>query len=371
MKLGRVKKIFTFILSLALVVVVVMAFLILTMDKPPMTEIANCRTALSKAKSKNADIYAPELYRKAEADYKAAMIEWERQNEKVFFKRDFDKVKEIILSTTIKAEEALQASGTNKDTLKSKYLKEVDMLRKKLTYYHDFFIKLPLRTQTRKDYEFGKLSLEESLNAFESGDVMKANKKMTAGKIRISQADKEVNALLKDYFVHFPKWQQWVRTTISQSAQNNSYAFVVDKIMHKGFLYYNGKVVKEYEVELGKNWIGDKEYAGDNKTPEGIYSVTKKKSPQNTKYYKALLINYPNSDDRAAYAAKVRSGAIPKSRGIGNLIELHGNGGKGNDWTNGCVALPDNKMDELFSKLPVGATVTIVGSTVSLAELLN
>ena len=83
------------------------------------------------------------------------------------------------------------------------------------------------------------------------------------------------------------------------------------------------------------------------------------------------MINYPNSDDRAAYAAKVRSGAIPKNRGIGNLIEVHGNGGKGNDWTNGCVALPDNKMDELFSKLPVGATVTIVGSTVSLAELLN
>ncbi len=371
MKLRRLKKIFFSIVLLLIIAVIVLAVLLLISDKPPVKEFNICGEALSKAKKVNADVYAPELYNAAEKNYKMALIEWKRQNEKVFFLRNYSKSEDLVITATLKAEEAKVSSGANKDTLKSKYLKDTEALRKKLVSYHDFFIKLPLRTQTRKDYEFGKLSVEESLSAFEKGDVMLANKKLTAGKIRISNADKEVNALLKEYFNDFSKWQRWVETTISNSAKNNNYALIVDKVKHKGMLYHNGKLVKEYDVELGKNWVGDKQYAGDNKTPEGIYSVTKKKGSRDSKYYKALLINYPNSEDRVAYAARVRSGLIPKSRGIGSLIEIHGDGGKGNDWTNGCVALPNSKMDELFSKMSVGTTVTIVGSTVSLSELLN
>ncbi len=371
MKLNRLKRIFYFIAVLGTVSVIVLAVLILIMDKPPVTEFNNCGEVLSKAKKANADVYAPEIYNAAEKNYKEALIEWKRQNERVFFLRNFSKAKEMVISATLKGEESQVASGANKDTLKTKYLKDIALLRKKLTNYHDFFIKLPLRTQTRKDYEFGKLSVEESLSAFEKGDFMLASKKLTAGRIRISNADKEVNALLKEYFNEFSKWQRLVESTISMSAKNNNYALIVDKIKHKGLLYYNGKLMKEYDVELGKNWIGDKQHAGDDKTPEGLYSITRKKSSRDTKYYKALLINYPNSEDRAAYAAKVRSGQIPKSRGIGSLIEIHGDGGKGNDWTNGCIALPNNKMDDLFSKMSVGTPVTIVGSTVSLSELLN
>ena len=74
-----------------------------------------------------------------------------------------------IVLAILKAELAQNASGTNKDTQKARFLKETELLRKKLDSYHDFFIKLPLRIQTRKDYEFGKLSVEESLNAFETG----------------------------------------------------------------------------------------------------------------------------------------------------------------------------------------------------------
>jgi len=348
-----------------------MAVLILSMDKPPVSEFKNFGESLSKAKKVNADVYAPELFKAAERNYKNALIEWKRQNERVFFRRDFSKAKEIVITAILKAEESQIASGANKDTVKVKYLKDIELLRKKITSYHDLFIKLPLRVQTRKDYEFGKLSVEESLNAFEKGDFMLASKKLTAGKIRISNADKEVNAHLKEYFTQFSKWQQWVQTTISQSARNNSYALIVDKIKHKGFLYYNGKLYKEYDVELGKNWIGDKQYAGDDATPEGLYSVTKKKGTRDTKYYKALLINYPNNEDKISFAERVRSGIIPKRRGIGGLIEIHGDGGKGNDWTNGCIALPNNKMDELFNKMSVGTPVTIVGSTISLSELLN
>lgn len=356
---------------LSLISLIVLVLLILFMDTPPMDDFKKCNEVMTKAKKINADIYAPEYYQSAETNYKYAFIELKRQNEKLFFQRNFSKARELIVLATLKAELAQNASGTNKDTQKARFLKETELLRKKLDSYHDFFIKLPLRIQTRKDYEFGKLSVEESLNAFEKGDVAKANKKLNEGKSRISYADAEVNAHLKEYFLRFPKWQKWVESTIATSASTKSYAFVVDKIKHKGFLYYNGKIAKEYDVEFGKNWIGDKLYAGDNATPEGRYLVTGKKNSGNSGYYKAMMLNYPNAEDRAEFAERRRTGQIPKSRGIGGLIEIHGNGGKGVDWTKGCVALSDDKIDELYSKLSVGSPVTIVGSTVSLSDLLN
>ena len=368
---GFFKKLLFYTGIISLLSLIVLVLLILFMDKPPMEDFKKCNEVLTNAKKINADVYAPEYYQAAETNYKYAFIELKRQNEKLFFQKNFSKARELIVIAILKAVLAQNASGTNKDTQKVRFLKETELLRKKLDSYHDFFIKLPLRTQTRKDYEFGKLSVEESLNAFEKGDIAKANKKLNEGKARISYADAEVNTQLKEYFLRFAKWQIWVKSTISASASNKSYALVVDKIKHKGFLYFNGKLTKEYDVEFGKNWIGDKLYAGDNATPEGRYMVTRKKSARDSGYYKAMMLNYPNEEDRAEFAARRRSGQIPKSRGIGGLIEIHGNGGKGVDWTKGCVALSDDKIDELYSKLSVGSPVTIVGSTVSLADLLS
>ncbi len=370
-KSGIYKKIFVSFGILSLASLIVLVLLILFMDSPPMEDFRKCNEIMSRAKKINADVYAPEYYQAAETNYKYAFIELKRQNEKLFFQRNFSKARELIINAILKAELAQNASGTNKDTQKARFLKETELLRKKLDSYHDFFIKLPLQIQTRKDYEFGKLSVEESLNAFEKGDINKANQKLNEGKARISYADAEVNAHLKEYFARFPKWQIWVKNTIAASANTKSYALVIDKIKHKGFLYYNGKLSKEYDVEFGKNWIGDKLYSGDNATPEGRYMVTRKKNSKDSGYYKAMMLNYPNEEDRAEFAARRRSGQIPRSRGIGGLIEIHGNGGKGVDWTRGCVALSDDKIDELYNKLSVGSPVTIVGSTVSLSDLLN
>jgi hypothetical protein len=371
MKLGWKKSLLVSVGILLSLFVIVYMVLILTMDKPPLAEFKSCQLVLAKAKRANADVYAPEYYTVAENKYHAALIEWKIQNQRIFFKRDFAKAKGLVLTATIKAEEANASSGVNKNSLKLKYLQEVELLKHKLDNYHDIFIQLPLKVSLRKNYEFGKLFLEQGLNAFSSGDIMLATKKLNEGKIRISIADKEVNALLKEYFNNFSKWQSWFAATIRASAQNNSFAFIVDKLQHKGYLYHKGKLIKEYDVEFGRNWIGTKYLAGDKATPEGMYKVIKKKGNGDSKYYKALLINYPNEEDYAVFNSRKRQGAISKNSRIGGLIEIHGEGGKGADWTSGCVALLNSEMDELFSKSPVGMPVTIVGSMKSLAELLN
>ena len=57
-----------------------------------------------------------------------------------------------------------------------------------------------------------------------------------------------------------------------------------------------------------------------------------------------------------------RAGYLPRGMPLGGLIEIHGEGGRGKDWTNGCVALVNEEMDDLFSKVDVGTPVTIVGA---------
>ena len=86
-----------------------------------------------------------------------------------------------------------------------------------------------------------------------------------------------------------------------------------------------------------------------------------KRAPQ-TKFNKALLINYPNDEDRMRFALGRRRGTISRGAGIGNLIEIHGDGGEGRDWTDGCVALTNEDMDRLFAHVRVGTPVTIVGT---------
>jgi hypothetical protein len=371
MKLGWKKRLFIIIGILFSIFVIVYMVLILTMDKPPLIEFKACQKVLGKAKRANADVYAPEYYSAAERKYQSALFEWKIQNEKVFFRRDFRRAKELILTATLKAEEANASSGVNRNSLKMKYLQEIELLKRKLDNYHDVFIHLPLKVSVRKNYEFGKLSLEQGLNAFTSGDIMLATKRLNEGKIKIGIADKEVNELLKEYFINFSKWQNWAASTIRQSAQNGNCAIVVDKIKHKSYLYVNGKLIKEYDVEFGRNWIGDKHFAGDKATPEGMYRVIKKMGNGGSKYYKAMLINYPNDEDYAAFNTKKRQGELSKNSRIGGLIEIHGEGGKGADWTSGCIALANSEMDELFSRTPVGTPVTIVGSLMSLSELLN
>jgi L,D-peptidoglycan transpeptidase YkuD (ErfK/YbiS/YcfS/YnhG family) len=65
----------------------------------------------------------------------------------------------------------------------------------------------------------------------------------------------------------------------------------------------------------------------------------------------------------------VAKGTLPRSAKIGGLIEIHGDGGRGVDWTEGCVALTDSEMDIVFKVAKEGTPVTIVGSMVNLDQI--
>jgi murein L,D-transpeptidase YafK len=123
-------------------------------------------------------------------------------------------------------------------------------------------------------------------------------------------------------------------------------------------LMNNGKALKTYKVALSGHSIGGKERAGDDKTPEGLYTVDWKNAQ--SKFHRALHISYPNATDRER-ARKL--GVDP-----GGEIEIHGLGAKYGwvgaahrqvDWTAGCIAVTNGEIDEIWSLVPVGTTVEI------------
>lgn len=102
--------------------------------------------------------------------------------------------------------------------------------------------------------------------------------------------------------------------------------------------------------------------SGDRATPEGRYRIVDLRTGARTEYYKAALLDYPNKEDLERLEQEVDAGRAPRGSKPGSLIEIHGAGGAGKDWTDGCIALRDEEMDRLFSFVRVGSAVTIVGT---------
>ncbi|MBZ0112040.1 MAG: L,D-transpeptidase family protein [Thermoanaerobaculia bacterium] len=138
-------------------------------------------------------------------------------------------------------------------------------------------------------------------------------------------------------------------------------ALVVDKYQRRLHVWEDGKKTGSYAIELGQRGLERKLVAGDRATPEGRYRVSAVKGEGNTRYFRALLLDYPNDEDRQRLAAAVRSGIVPLGSSAGSLIEIHGHGGRGMDWTDGCIALSDQDMEALWSVAAEGLSVSIVG----------
>lgn len=132
----------------------------------------------------------------------------------------------------------------------------------------------------------------------------------------------------------------------------------VQKSKHQLLAYSKGKLIKTYKISLGKNPKGDKEFEGDKKTPEGVYYINDKN--RYSGWHKNLGISYPNSNDRleARVLGKKPGGNI-KIHGIRNGFGFINKFQRWFDWTNGCIALTDSEIDELYAAVKIGTRITI------------
>ena len=123
--------------------------------------------------------------------------------------------------------------------------------------------------------------------------------------------------------------------------------------------YRGGREVRSYDAGLGFRFLSAKLYSGDQATPEGSYRVVRK-LPY-SKYFRALLIDYPNGADRRRFNRARQQGQVPKGGAIGGQIEIHGGGREG--MTEGCVALDNSELAELYEQIEIDTPVLIIGTT--------
>lgn len=123
-------------------------------------------------------------------------------------------------------------------------------------------------------------------------------------------------------------------------------------------LMKGAKVVKSYKVALGGQPVGAKDRLGDHKTPEGIYLVDGKNP--NSQFHKALHISYPSAADRErARKLGVSPGGDVEIHGLGAKWGWIGSGHILSDWTDGCIAVTNDQIDEIFPLVAIGTAVEI------------
>lgn len=366
-KKKKIKWLIIILLSVIFVAITVSVIIVSQRDLPT-NDLKLAREALSLAKEAEANIYAEKMYKESVQMYDSAMVNWGRENSRFILFRDYTRVISFAKKSKKIADAAKEESIKKANNLSKDVEAAFVSLSKKIELYKKLFKDLPLSKSVFDAHNKSKMYLSESKIAHENGKLKEAEVLFKKADIYVNHANTAAGKMLRDYFNDYPRWKNLATNAISASRGGNR-VILVDKVAHVLYVYQSGKVIKSYDAEFGPNWMAHKERHGDKATPEGNYHITKKKERGNTTYHKALLLDYPNDDDRRQFALKKKKGLLSRSAGIGNLIEIHGNGGKGFNWTSGCVGLRDRDIDDLYRLVGVGTRVTIVGSTEPLSVI--
>lgn len=139
---------------------------------------------------------------------------------------------------------------------------------------------------------------------------------------------------------------------------------VVDKSDYELKVYDDEGWYATYPAVFGSKDLSDKMMEGDKRTPEGNFKIVSKRV--HDKWHKMLVLDYPNSESWVKFKQRKAKGEIPKNARIGGGIAIHGTWPNDNivvddftNWTQGCVSIKNDDLDELYEILPVGTRVMI------------
>jgi murein L,D-transpeptidase YafK len=135
-------------------------------------------------------------------------------------------------------------------------------------------------------------------------------------------------------------------------------SIVVEKSQHRLSLYRRGILLRSYLVALGQQPVGDKERIGDNRTPEGLFHI-EARNPA-SRYHRSLRISYPDAAHRArARTLGVAPGGDIMIHGLPDAQAWVGASHRDFDWTEGCIAVTNQEIEEIWSAVPVGTPIQI------------
>lgn len=123
-------------------------------------------------------------------------------------------------------------------------------------------------------------------------------------------------------------------------------------------LLSQGKLLRTYKVALGGAPVGAKEQEGDHKTPEGHY-ILDRRNPK-SRFYKSIHVSYPNGEDKNKAAQRgVSPGGDIMVHGLPNGFGWLGATHRNMDWTDGCIAVTNAEMDEIWELVADGTPIEI------------
>jgi murein L,D-transpeptidase YafK len=133
---------------------------------------------------------------------------------------------------------------------------------------------------------------------------------------------------------------------------------VVHKKARTMELTHAGQVIKTYKIALGGEPVGPKTRQGDHRTPEGVYVIDSRNA--HSQFHRSLHISYPNAADRErARKLGVATGGDIYIHGLPNGYGFVGSAHRARDWTDGCVAVTDREIEEIWGLVEDGTPVEI------------
>jgi lipoprotein-anchoring transpeptidase ErfK/SrfK len=328
---------------------------------PPQFTRAATQSLLERVRKSGAPRWAPTAMREAESAVKAAFAAYRFEEVKLLPFRDFRGVVGALEIATIKCQTALGEGNRRRIEARTNAEEVLSAAGRDEARSIEVARAMHLGPYNRTLLQKSHIALAEARIMYKRGDYVEAAARADQARAQsrsVSQNAVKAAARYTDKSL-VARWRRMIDETVGWSRASGGTAIVVLKENHRVDVYDNGRVVKSYKADMGYRSVNDKMRSGDAATPEGRYKVTQKKTRSH--YYRALALNYPNEEDRAEFARLRRAGLVPRGASPGNLIEIHGDGGRGKDWTRGCVALSNKDIDDLFPRVSVGTPVTIVG----------
>ena len=133
---------------------------------------------------------------------------------------------------------------------------------------------------------------------------------------------------------------------------------IVRKAARSLQLMHAGRVIASYRIALGRAPDGPKRQEGDGRTPEGVYTLDWRNA--NSNFHRSLHVSYPREwDDQRAARWGVSPGGEIMLHGLPNGISAERVGHPYVDWTDGCIALTNAEIDEIWAQVDDGTTIII------------
>ncbi len=152
------------------------------------------------------------------------------------------------------------------------------------------------------------------------------------------------------------KHSSLVRKTIPY--YNSKLTIIVDKSDYEMKVYDSEGWLVTYPVVFGNKTLADKKMEGDRCTPEGTFRIINKNP--NHKWNKFILFDYPTKESYQKFNKRKANGEIPQDANIGGSVGIHGTWPDSDNvidnyinWTEGCISMKNEDVEELFAMLPL------------------